>query len=193
MAFRFDADLHEYFDLETGDIVPHITGLLESAGLIDTTWYTEEASERGTFIHNLTADWELGALHDTGEAGGDYRGYFLAYVLAMKTIRHKWEKVEVPHVHPRLRFGGRPDRVGRVFGARAVMELKTGPPNASHEIQTALQAILEEQHHKLPAEYQERYALYVKDTGKFRLVRHENKHDVTKAREIIGKFCRLAA
>ena len=59
VPFRFDALNHEYIALDTGEMLPHITGMLETAGLVDDLWFTEESSECGTCVHSLTAQYDL--------------------------------------------------------------------------------------------------------------------------------------
>lgn len=188
--FRFDAELHEYFDLETGDIIPHITGLLEAAGEIDPTWYTEDSSERGTAVHKLTADYDLGALELAG-CVSRYRAYLLAHVDAMKLVGPtgpEWDMIEQPHVNKRLRFGGRPDRVGRMWKAVSVNEVKSGAVDKSHRIQTALQAILVAEEFHLPAESIKRYAEYLTPGGRGVVLEHDKVIDFAKAREILRRF-----
>lgn len=187
-AFRFDPGPHEYIDTATGAVLPHITGMLEATGWIDDTWYTEESSDRGQAVHALTRDYDLDAL-DVATCHSPFRGYLLAHVKATGIFRPQWIAIEEPQVHPRLRFGGRPDRVGRIYGAAGVLEVKSGDPEKSHAIQTALQAILAADDFRLPADTLVRYALYLKDTGKFRLEQHKNKHDLDKARDIIRSCC----
>lgn len=188
-SFRFDARRHEYTALDTGEVLPHITGLLEVAGLIDSTWYTEHSCERGQCVHSLTADYDLGALKVDGCVSA-YRGYLLAHVKCMAMLRPIWTSIEEPLIHPGYRFGGRPDRIGKVLGLQAVLEVKSGGSEESHQIQTALQAILGSYKHPLPPESWARYALYLKDTGKFKLEKHTRRADFDKAREILRRFAK---
>lgn len=98
--------------------------------------------------------------------------------------------VEVPRYHPTLRFGGRPDRVVRTFGAVGPLEGKSGQPARSHEIQTALQAILLEPWVDLPAEMQQRLCLYWRPNGRFRLREHKERRDFQEARRILREYGR---
>ena len=182
--FRFNADAHTYVDLLTGEELPHITKMLENAGLVDDTWFTEESCERGTEVHRLTKDYDLEALDPDG-CVSIYRGYLLAHVKAVSVIQPRWEGIEEPLVHPQYRFGGRLDRLGVFYGAAGVLEIKTGLVTRAHQIQTALQAILAAPRFGLPAEMLTRYVLYLKDKGKFKLERHEDRHDFDTARVII--------
>lgn len=191
VAFRFDADNHEYIDRHTGLIYPHITGMMQATGWIDDTWFTEESCERGTAVHRLTADYDLGA-RDDDDCVGAYRGYYLSHVAIMKKLRAmglEIFEVEVPRVHPRLRFGGRPDRVIRLAGAKGVLEGKSGAPERSHQIQTALQCILVADDHQLPAHLMTRYAVYWKANGKAHVEIHKDRRDFDEAHRIIRQCC----
>lgn len=191
--FRFDPAAHEYTD-DVGRVLPHITGMLERCGWIDSTWYTEESSVRGQAVHRLTADYDLQAL-DVASCVSRYRPWLLAHVAAMGVLRPTWDAVEAPAVHPTFRFGGRPDRVGRVFNAHTILDLKSNDKVWNIEkatpIQTALQAILCSATRPLPAEAWTRYALYLRPNGKYRLKEHtETRKDFDEAYRIIAKCCR---
>ena len=184
--FRFDAESHTYH-VEGRGIVPHITGLLERDGLVDDTWYTEESCERGRAVHQLSAEYDLGAL-DVDDVV-DYRVYLLGHIHGMKILQPTWRDIEVPLVHPRHLFGGRPDRVGKIDGAVSVYEVKTGSPTKAHPVQTALQAILVAPIVRLPPESIQRYAGYVTDRGRCKIEHHKNRQDFIRARKILKEYC----
>jgi len=190
--FRFDALDHEYIDLDTGAVLPHITGMLEADGLIDDRWYTEASARRGTDVHRLTADYDLGVFGDdlSSISHAPHFGYLQAHVAAMKILRPTWEGIEEPRVCSRPRFGGRIDRDGQVYGALSICELKTGDHTDAHQIQTALQAILLVDGTAMPAESVKRYCLYLKVDGKFKLEEHVKRADFDRARTILRRFTR---
>ncbi len=193
--FRFDAVRHDYIGLgdDAGVVYPHITSMLDSAGLVDDLWLTEESSERGSAVHAMTADYDLGALHpDT--VVSVHRGYLLAYVKAISIVRPEILAVEEPLVHPVFKFGGRPDRDVRLFGLRGVLEIKSGIKTKAHQVQTALQAVLLSAKCGVHAEHLGRWCLYLKATGKFTLEDHnlnqfERVTAFAKAREILARVC----
>ena len=186
-AFRFDAEDHLYTD--EGGAMPHITGMLAQTGWIDDRWYTEEASDRGTAVHRLTAEYDLGAL-DVQTCVTRYRGWLLGYVEAMRQLRPAWTDVEVPHVHPGYRFGGRPDRIGTVLRLLTVCEVKSGPPARSHQIQTALQAILAAHSSTLTVPHAwQRLAVHMKAKGRYKVERHNDRRDFDEAQRIIKVCC----
>jgi hypothetical protein len=188
--FRFDAHRHEYIDALTGQVLPHITGMLQEAGEIDDRWFTEESCERGTAVHRLTADYDLGVIEDLATLTTRYKPYLLSHVACVNIVPHDFQHIEEPLVSPVHRFGGRPDRVGTMWNIAAVVEGKTAQPDPSHRVQTALQAILVEPLLRVPAEHIVRYGLYWKKDGKFKLEEHTNRHDFNKAREILRRFAR---
>lgn len=187
-VFRFDALRHEYIDPGSGEQFPHITGMLEDAGFIDSEWFTEESCVRGQIVHRLTADYDLGAL-DVASCTSRHRGYLLAHVDLMKILRPEILAVEEPLVHPRYKFGGRPDRVWRLDGAIAVPEIKSGDPGSSHGIQTALQAILIAPRYGLPAPSIKRYGVYLRGTGRYKLEEFKDRADFDKALGVIDQCC----
>jgi hypothetical protein len=184
LAFRFDARNHDYINIDSGETFPHITGMLQQTGWIDDTWFTEESSDRGTAVHRLTADYDLNAL-DVASCVSPFRAYLLSHVKVVSIMQPDWIAVEEPLVHPHFRFGGRPDRDCFVRHARATWEVKSGEPERSHQIQTALQAILLSTEAQLPPQSIVRYCCYVKPKGMAKLVEHINKRDFDEAYRVI--------
>lgn len=190
-TFSFDSHVHEYVDDATGAVLPHITGMLQQAGLVNTQWFKPEHSERGERVHRLCADLDMGvfASADKVTSGDHVQGYLLAYQQARKDLGFaEWEHIEVPFVNWAWYFGGRPDRFGPVMGARSVLDIKSGVQTDAAPIQTALQAILLEPHVGLPAEGIPRYGLYLKKTGKYKLMPHVDPKEIDEARRILVKF-----
>jgi hypothetical protein len=188
-GFRFDAIDHTYIALDTGEQLPHITGMLERTGWIDSTWFSEEGSDRGTCVHEMTKHYDLGSL-DVQTCISGFRAYLLGYVAAERMTRPAWESIEVPFVHWGYRFGGRPDRVGVLHGCRTIAEIKSGAPQKSDLIQTALQAILVAgARGGLPAEHYERVAFYLRPSGRFKVERFPDRRDFDEARRIIRECC----
>ena len=180
----YDDATHVYRERETGRVLPHVTELLERAGWKGSIWYTEEGRVRGRAVHRMTADYDLGALDPT-RLRSKYKPYVLAHVAAMAVIRPEWSHVETIMARLDLGFAGRPDRVGLVWGAIAVVDEKTGAKEKSHGIQTALQAILAEPETHLLAESVKRYGLYVTGKGRWNLEPFEDGADVREARRIV--------
>lgn len=182
LPFTYDDARHEY--RVDGRTVPHITGMLLAAGLVDTRWFTDEASTRGTHIHKLTADYDLGAL-ELGDCVSRYRGYLLGYAQAVTALKPEFLEVEMPAIHPTYHYGGRPDRVAKVFKKLSIWEIKSGLHAPAHGVQTALQAILRAPDYDLPAELWARFCVYLGPTGRYRVEQHEQQSDFATARRLI--------
>lgn len=189
VAFRFDDVEHEYIPLDTGEPVPHITGMLWQTGKVDDQWFTEESCERGTHVHTMTAQYDHGAL-DPDQCVSKYINYLKAHVACVAVIKPQFLTIEEPIIHPTWRFGGRPDRTAIVYGLKAVWEVKSGAYEKSHKLQTALQAILVAQRFGIPPEMVARFAEYVRPNGRFKVEQFTDKADVREAFRVIEMCCR---
>lgn len=187
VRFAFDAGRHEYIDLDSNRLIPHITGMLKEAGLIDDRWYSEESCDRGHAVHRLTADYDLGAIQHPHDLVSKYKAYLDAHVDLMRILRPKWTHIEEPLVSSRYRFGGRPDRVGQCYGAVAIVEIKTGVRDRVHGIQTALQALLAAEDGWVPAQSLPRYVAYYTARGRFTLEAQTDPRDFDEAFRIIQR------
>lgn len=188
LSFRFDKETHTYTALDTGARMPHITGMLERAGWIDDTWWTEDARIRGTAVHELTAEYDLGAL-DLSTLVSAYRGWVLGHAKAMAIMRPVFQHIEEPMAHPVYRFGGTIDRVLLAYCLQTVVDIKSGAKTLAHQIQTALQAILVSACKELPAELWARYTEYLDEHGKFSIEPHADRRDFDEAYRIIRMCC----
>ena len=206
VPFSFDAADHVY---RIGDVrVPSITQLLKLSGHVDDRYYTEESRQRGTAVHELTKDFDLGAL-TLPSLDSLHRGYVLGYIAACEALKPEWDQIEEPDVHPTFRFGGRPDRLGTVMGRLTIGEIKTGgkpqlaeivytdedgvevrrrPFSNAHEVQTAAQAILVSWRWGLAPERWQRLCIYLRATGKFSVERHDNPRDFDEAYRILKEY-----
>lgn len=187
VRFHFDHVEHVY--TVDDQVKPHITGMLLKVGIIDDTWFTEESCDRGTAVHELTASYDLGAL-DPRTLVSNFRGYLLAHVKAMQMLRPTHLAIEEPEMHPRYLFGGRPDRVSRIHNVLTVYEVKSGAKEKSHQVQTALQAILVAWRYGLEPRMVQRMAGYYKNSGKFDLELHRDHNDYDRALRVIKECCR---
>ena len=180
--FRYDERDHAYF---LGDAqLPSVTQLLKLAGLVDDTWFTPESRDRGTLVHDLTRDHDLGALVAV-DVPEHVRGYVKAYQAAALALKPTYYAIEEPDYHPQYLFAGRPDRIGKVFGLQSVMELKSGGKAAHHAVQTALQAILVGWRYGLPAERWQRLCVYLTREGRYRVETHADLRDFDTAKRIL--------
>ena len=190
-VFRFDEARHEY-ELD-GVRLPSITQLISLGGLVNgEAYFTEASRNRGTAIHAMTANFDLGV--DLGEQlqSSPLRGYVLAYMAAVDALKPTWECIEEADYSARYRFAGRTDRIGMVFGKRTVCEIKSAVKAAHHSVQTSLQSILAAENRRMPnvsAEKWQRLTIYLKPTGKYSIDRHEDRRDFDVAQTLISRFC----
>jgi hypothetical protein len=147
---------------------PCVSDILVDAGLVDPTWFTEEARERGTAVHSVCEFYDQG---DLKEDTVDPRiaGYFESYKKwrALCGFAPEWVEVSLGNEF----YAGTPDRV-IVSRPRALYDLKSGPFYRSHAIQTALYVNL------LPDPYSySRFGIYLKKDGRIPEVREFSKFD----------------
>lgn len=208
VPFTYDATRHSY--AIDGRPVPSVTQLLKLGGLVDDSFYTEESRRRGSWVHEVCANYDLGVDVVSQIAESKWKGYVLAYLAACARLQPSWEAIEEAEVHPSLRFGGRPDRLGQVLGRPTVCELKTGPKVRPvrreqdsdgetyfvnigcepHRIQTALQAWLVAWRLGVkPADLQ-RLVIYLQLSGKYVVDVHSDARDLDVAADLIARFCR---
>ncbi len=186
VAFRFEADGHKYF-IEN-ERRPSITQLLEVSGWSDPRWFTEESRRRGTAVHDITAQMDLAGLD--AESVDAYKGYAIAYQAMRDRLRPTWHAIEEAEMEPQWRFGGRPDRVGMVFGARTIVELKSGVKTKAHPIQTALQAKLVSWRYGVPPTLWQRITVYLKPNGKYDVHVHTDNREHYEAEDILKEHCK---
>ena len=170
-ALAFVASEHRYY-LDDREL-PGVTRVLEAAGLIDSTWFTEEARTRGTYVHAATHYLDDG---DLAEESLDRRliGYIDAYRRFLDLMQPAWTHREHRVCDPLLGYAGTLDRAGCLqrTGIKVVLDIKTGqlPPHVG--LQTAAYRRC------LPEPYTyKRLALQLKGDGTFSL------HDLIDRRD----------
>ncbi len=206
MALAFDGEAHTYTDRETGTVYPSVTQMLTAEGWIDDTWYTEESRVRGTAVHRLACEYDLGAIPEPERlAASPYYGWLMGYVLAMKVLLPRWSLVEMPLLHARHGFAGRPDRVGRVWGGDLVgvteiksgakaktVTLQNGLKTNAHAMQTALQAWLVSPAVRLFPAQIARLTVYVSADGGWQIESYDDPRELEEAQRIIYRYGRRA-
>lgn len=105
--------------------LPRVTGILKDAGLIDTSWFTEAGSNRGTAVHLACQYLDEGDL-DVSSLDPQLEGYVLAYDQWRQDSGFKGaEWIECPQQDPRGLYRGTPDRI-LTTRPRCVWDIKTG-------------------------------------------------------------------
>jgi hypothetical protein len=121
---HFDEATHTY--TIGGKPVPSVTGVLKEAGLIDTTWYSPEAAQRGTFVHQACALYDRDEL-DVDALDPQLSPYLEAWVKFRQQSQVALAIIEQPFYSLEHGFAGTVDRAwldGKHF---VVCDIKSGP------------------------------------------------------------------
>ena len=144
-------------------MLPSVTEILQDVGIIDATWFTPEACERGSNVHRICQ------LHDEkdlveGSVDPSLKGYYAAYqkYLAESGI-DVWSWIECPAMDPLLTYRGTSDRLATAR-PRILLDLKTGAPLPWHALQLAAYVNMLAD----PYSY-DRVGLYLRDNGTYSL------------------------
>ena len=122
---------------------PSVTQILKDAGLIDTTWYTEEARERGKAVHLATQFLDEDDL-DWNTVVPNYRGYVQAWERFKTESRFQIGHdasgkllIEYRLFHSVSGYCGTLDRLGTIGTAEYLIDIKTGDAEQWHGYQIA--------------------------------------------------------
>lgn len=169
----FEAAGHVYrYD---GRIVPSVTQILE---VVDECWRVpvdvlERAGRLGTAVHLAC---ELDDLDDLDETSVD--PVIAPYLAAWRRFRSETgfapDLIEHRVHHRSMGYAGTLDRVGTLFERRSLIDIKSGEEWPSHGPQTAAykEALATE-----GEKVSDRYAVYLRDDGTYRLRKCEDKSD----------------
>ena len=137
----FDPVLHEYRD---GDlIIPSVTQVLKRAGIIDDRWYSEEAREQGSAVHELCERFAHGVRNDnTGRpmASLEYVNAFASWMKKSRTYAIQTENI-IDFTLNGYRYAGKFDLLAEIGGRRILVDYKTGAKAPWHPTQIAAYAL----------------------------------------------------
>ena len=155
-----------------GKSIPSVTTILKACGLIDTTWFTEGATTRGTYVHQAT---ELLDRDDLDESSLD--PVLTPYVDAYRRFKQETGFV-IDDIEKRVHnatygYAGTLDRTGTFIGdkTKSIIDIKTGQPAKWHGVQLAAYALC------FGSEVLNRYGLYLSNTGSYKLERFKDRQD----------------
>lgn len=134
----FDPELHVYTDSATGEIIPSVTQILQSAGHIDCRWFTAEARDRGSAVHTLCERYAKGERADTLGRRLDSLEFVNAFAAWMRETRAYLIASEciVSHTLNGKRYAGKFDGIYEIPGrGRILVDVKTGSRAKWHPIQ----------------------------------------------------------
>lgn len=121
---HFDPETHSY--TINGVKVPSVTGLICRAGLVDSTWYTPQSRDRGTYVHEACALYDRGTLDDS-TVDPRIRPYLDAWVKFQGIMKPgKFSVIEQPFYSEKYGYAGTIDRAWPHMGSDFVCDIKTG-------------------------------------------------------------------
>lgn len=148
---EFDAERHRYF---TGPHErPGVNRLLRQSGFVDESYFYEEVTRRGKYVHTATVLYDRNDLDGvvrrksieaiaadiTANVDPGYAGSVASYARWVDAVKPEWlpAGIEQPLVHPAFGYAGTPDRWGLIRAEYWNVEIKRGVPIAWHELQVA--------------------------------------------------------
>ena len=187
---EFDAEKHIY--RVNGEVVPSVSEILEP---LTAKHYGEIneltlrlAAERGTAVHEACEELDYGF---EPEVLTEYTGYVDAYIAFLQDYRPEWYGIEQMVYNPQEGYCGTIDRWGVLRGIageqKAIVDIKTTttPTKANYitgACQLRMYGLALVRNGELDnAVKSERYLLYLKKDGKYRLldmVEWSEKHDL---------------
>lgn len=158
-----------------GQRVPSVTDILSF--VVDDLGYLDQdmlmkAAERGTEVHTLTEEYDLGTL-DWATVPENRKGYLDAYLQFHNDYRWEVHQVEQVVGNTKYRYAGTVDRTGwirKLHDDEVVLDIKSGAPQAMTALQLAgYEAALDR---KL-----RRYSLHLSQDGSYVLKEYAEASD----------------
>jgi hypothetical protein len=132
-VIAFDEARHEY--RLHGRVVPSVTQILRDAGVIDATWFTQDAAERGTRVHRAIHCSDMGI--DCGAITDEVLPYLCAWREFVEVAGVKIIASEKRVWSSRLRYAGTLDKYAKGGNKALIIDIKTGPVMPWCALQTA--------------------------------------------------------
>lgn len=166
-----------------GRVLPGITSLLRSVGILDKMRGSQRAMARGSRVHEaIQFDCE-GDLNLESMSAAE-----VGYVHGARRARDEGG-IEVSHAelavcNEALGYGTKLDAIGTWKGMAAVVNWKTGGMYDHYPIQMALEALCCGHLWKIPATQIARLGVFVRSDGRHSIHQYEDVSDITVARAI---------
>jgi hypothetical protein len=176
-VLQFDPVEHSYS--VDGREIPSVTQILKSAGMVDFTFTTEFARERGSMAHRaihyaMENDLDDATVHPM------LVGYVSAARAFVADLKLDIVAVERRVYSPSAGYAGTLDLLARLGGKLGIFDHKTGPPPPATALQLAAyaDAYFEETGERIS----HRYAAHLHQDGRYTLTRYADRHDTQKFR-----------
>lgn len=158
--------------------LPHVTDILRDAGLVDTTWFTEEMRDRGSRLHRATHYLDQGDLDWASVIDDTMIRRLRQYERFRADVRPQILSVEEEVENAALRYCGTLDRRAVIRGREAIYDIK-GPSRAPWQaLQVAMYAAC------FPRTL-DRYTLHLSDE-RYQLIQHTDRRDWDVAKAAIA-------
>lgn len=121
---EFDEVSHNY--TVNGVLLPSVTEIVSP---VTYSKYSvannvvEQAAYRGTMVHQMCADYDLGIIDDEYEVETELAGYLAAWMSFCRDFTPEWEYVECKMAANDC--AGTVDRIGIIDGRRVIVDIKT--------------------------------------------------------------------
>ena len=137
-TLSFDPESHSY-KLDGRRLIS-VTQVLKSAGIIDTSWYTDWAAERGSAVHKAIQLESAGEL-DEDSVDFNVQPYLEAY--RKFRLEKGWHPVatELMVVDRVYEYAGTLDALGMMKDRMTIVDYKTGPLAAPVGLQLSAYAL----------------------------------------------------
>lgn len=173
MDLTLDERNHKYMDDE-GNIIPSVTEIIS---MISGDAYRninpavlEHAAEKGRLVHEWCEQFDYGCEED--QVPSELEPYCRAYMDFCRDYRPEWTAIE-SMVYCNVTetgegYAGTVDRIGKIDGKLCVVDIKTiASPTTKDHIKVCCQTAAYSMASNV---WGERYALYLKPDGKYRLL-----------------------
>lgn len=183
---EFDEATHTY--RIAGRVVPGVTSILSTCGLIDATWFNEAARWRGTAVHRACQFDDEGDL-SLESVSCEIQPYLEAWRSFKANCQWASLEIEKPFWSPEG-FCGTPDRVGVLGGRPTTLDIKTSV-NAYPWVglQLAGYSLLASERLGASAGFIQRVAVCLRPDGDYNLTRFTDRRDI----EVFRAAVKLAA
>lgn len=155
--------------------VPSVTTILNYMSDVEYSQVNpsilEQASKRGSLVHEYTELMDCGAVPD--EIEYEVVGYLRAYEDFLRDYKPDWKGIEMPVYEDTYNYVGTLDRYGVIDGKLCIVDIKTvSSPTKMQKFTTCAQTIAYRQAlYSMTKELAEdRYALYLGKDGEYNLV-----------------------
>jgi len=164
----FNPETHVYS--RDGQLIPNVTSVLKSVGLIDDRFFNDVATTRGEYVHLACQYLEQGTL-DESTLDDEIKPYVDGYKAFKRDTEFVADEVEQIVFCESLQYAGTLDLMGTLFGKVGIIDIKTGNPQPWAAIQLAGYALAR------GMTTAHRYALRLLNNGTYKLIQYKDPTD----------------